>query len=58
VGRDSVVVSLIAAICASLFGAQGRRRATDGAPGRVPATIGLVLGMGFIVVSFVGGVVG
>ena len=52
------LISLIAAICAGLFGVQGRRLAKEGAVGRLPATIGLVLGIGFIVVSVVGFIVG
>jgi hypothetical protein len=52
------LISLIAAICAGLFGVQGRRLAKEGAAGRLPATIGLVLGIGFIVVSVVGSIVG
>jgi len=47
-------ISLVAAIYASLFGVEGRRLAKVGAPGRVPATIGLVLGLGFVVVSVLG----
>lgn len=50
-------VSLVAAICAALFGVEGRRLAKVGAPGRVTATVGLVLGIGFIVVSVVGVIV-
>ena len=33
-------ISLLGAICASLFGVEGRRLAKVGEPGRVPATIG------------------
>jgi hypothetical protein len=51
------LISLVAAICACLFGVQGRRFAKEGAPGRVTATIGLVLGIGFIVVTVLGGIV-
>lgn len=50
------LISLVAAICAGLFGIQGRRLAKVGSPGRVTATIGLVLG--FIVVSVLGVIVG
>ena len=52
------LISLVAAICASVAGVLGRGLAKEGAPGRVPATIGLVLGIGFIVVSVVGFIVG
>jgi hypothetical protein len=52
------LISLVAAICAGLFGVRGRRLAKKGAPGSVPATIGLVLGIGFIVVTVVGLIVG
>jgi hypothetical protein len=52
------LISLVAAICAGLFGVQGRRLAKQGAPGWVPANIGLVLGIGFIVVTVVGLIVG
>jgi hypothetical protein len=51
------LISLLAAICASLFGVQGRRFAKEGAPGRVTATFGLVLGLGYIVVTVLGGIV-
>ena len=51
------LISLVAAICASVAGVLGRGLAKEGAPGRVPATIGLVLGIGFIVVSVVGFIV-
>jgi hypothetical protein len=50
------LISLVAAICAGLFGMQGRRLANVGAPGRVTATIGLVLGS--IVVLVFGVIVG
>jgi hypothetical protein len=46
------LTTLVGAICALLFGAEGRRRADDG-PGRVMATIGWVLGIVFIVASIV-----
>jgi hypothetical protein len=52
------LISLVAAICAGLFGVQGRRLAKERAQGWVPATIGLVLGIGFIVVTVVGLIVG
>jgi len=52
------LISLVTAICASLFGVEGRRLAKVGAPGRIAATIGLVLGIGFIVVSVLGVIVG
>ena len=52
------LISVVAAICAVRFGLDGRRLAKKGAPGWVPATIGLVLGIGFIVVSVVGFIVG
>jgi hypothetical protein len=52
------VISLVAAICAGQCGVQGRRLAREGAPGRFPAPIGLVLGIGFIVVSVVGFIAG
>jgi hypothetical protein len=51
-------ISLVAAIYASRFGVEGRRLAKAGAPGRVPATIGLVLGLGFIAVTVLGLIVG
>jgi hypothetical protein len=51
------LISQVTAICAALFGVQGRRFAKVGAPGRVTATIGLVLGLGYIVVTVVGGIV-
>ena len=51
------LISLVTAICAALFGVQGRRFAKLGAPGRVTATIGLVLGLGYIVVTVGGGIV-
>ena len=52
------LISLVAAICACRFGVEGRRLAKMGAPGRVPASIGLVLGIGFILVSVLGPIVG
>ena len=52
------LISMVAAISAGQFGVQGRRLAKEGARGRLPATIGLVLGIGFIVVSVVGFIVG
>lgn len=51
-------VSLAVAISAIVFGVTGRRLAKEGAPGWVPATIGLVLGIGFIVVTVLGTIVG
>jgi hypothetical protein len=51
------LISLVVAICAALFGVQGRRFAKAGAPGRATATIGLVLGLGYIVVTVGGGIV-
>ena len=51
-------ISLVAAIYASRFGVKGRRLAKVGTPGRVQATIGLVLGMGSIAVLVVGVIVG
>ena len=52
------LISLVVAICAALFGVQGRRFAKVGAPGRATATIGLVLGLGYIVVTVLGAIVG
>ena len=52
------LISMVAAISAGQFGVQGRRLAKEGARERLPATIGLVLGIGFIVVSVVGFIVG
>jgi hypothetical protein len=49
-----LLISLVAAISASRFGARGRRLAKVGTPGRVQATTGLVLGMGVIAVLVVG----
>ena len=46
------LTTLVGAICALLFGAEGRRQAKDG-PGWVMATIGWVLGIVFIVASIV-----
>ena len=52
------LISVVAAIGAALFGMQGRRLAKEGAAGWVAATIGLVLGIGFFVVTVLGGIVG
>ena len=53
-----LLISLVAAISASRFGVKGRRLAKVGTLGRVQATIGLVLGMGFIAVLIVGVIIG
>jgi len=46
------LISLVVALCALFFGAEGRRRARNG-PGRVMATLGLALATVFIVASIV-----
>jgi hypothetical protein len=51
----SYFVRLVAAICAIVFGAKARRLAKAGAQGRIAATIGLVLGIAFIVLSILAG---
>jgi hypothetical protein len=50
-------ISLVAAIFAIVFGVEGRRVAKVGAPGQVTATIGLALGIAFIVLSILGVIV-
>jgi hypothetical protein len=47
-------VSVAAAILAIVFGVKGRKLAKEGAPGWIPSTIGLVLGIGFFVAAIVG----
>ena len=51
-------VSLAVGISAIVFGVKGQRLANEGAPRGRTATIGLVLGVGLIVVTVVGGIVG